>query len=583
MDTAGGGRSGSRGLRAQSETVGLVLVFGLVIAGAATVVVLGAAALSDSEQTLSTQRAEKVLTQLDSKAALVALDNTDVQSVSFATHEGGAYGVEGGTGWMNITITNRATTTKFNDFVNQSLGSITYTNGNDSLAYQGGGVWRSTAGGAVMVSPPEFHFRNGTLTLPILNVTGDRSLGGRASIAHDATTRKFPNASINGQFTNPLDNHRVTVVVRSEYYEAWGQYFEERTDGDVEYDHDKNKAILTLKVPFGDATVNDALAATSGSGRLALAGTGSVYTDNYTSADGDGYAGDVHDSGSVTIAGDIYMTGNAKIDGNADSGGQIDLDSGSVQITGDANYTDAPEPTNSQVTGTVRQISGVQGPSAISTVVHSKVSDFSDPSNNQNGANGAIDTSTQTLKAGDQTISQPGNYYLQELHRTHDTLTLDASGGDIYIGVEDDVELAGGKIHVQGDHQVKVYVKGDAGYDFQLYKDSGNVAEVDVAEHENSTKFWLLGDREFSADIDGDNSNPYRFEGVIYAPGDASSLAIEKARIYGGVVIGDVDVSNGGQIHFDSALTEQRALAPSTKIVKITYLHVTINEILISG
>ena len=62
-----------RTFRGQSELVGLILVFGMVIAGATTVVVFGASAISDSQETLSVQRAEKSLTQLDSKAALVAL------------------------------------------------------------------------------------------------------------------------------------------------------------------------------------------------------------------------------------------------------------------------------------------------------------------------------------------------------------------------------------------------------------------------------------------------------------------------------------------------------------------------------
>ena len=82
----------------------MVLVLGMVLAGATTVVVFGASAFADSQEGLATQRAEKAMTQFDSKAALVALGNTDVQRVSFAQRSGEQYGVTNGTGWMNVSV-----------------------------------------------------------------------------------------------------------------------------------------------------------------------------------------------------------------------------------------------------------------------------------------------------------------------------------------------------------------------------------------------------------------------------------------------------------------------------------------------
>ncbi len=86
-----------------------------------------------------------------------------------------------------------------------------------------------------MVSPPEFHYRDATLTLPLVTVSGSGTIRDRASITHNRTTSHFPNTTRNANFTNPLEDGKVNVTLQSEYYRAWGGYFEERTDGDVTY------------------------------------------------------------------------------------------------------------------------------------------------------------------------------------------------------------------------------------------------------------------------------------------------------------------------------------------------------------
>ncbi|MEF8783349.1 MAG: hypothetical protein V5A54_09660, partial [Haloarculaceae archaeon] len=197
------GRSRGQGSRGQSELIGVILVFGLMIVGAVVVVALGASAVGDSQDRLSEQRAEKAMTQFDSKAALVALGSSDVQQVSFGTDRASNFEVQDGEGWMMITINNQSSGSS-KELVNESLGAITYEVNDNRIAYQGGGVWKKTqnrGNGSVMVSPPEFHFRNGTLTLPIMNVTGDPSLGDRASLTHEETVRTYPT----GSDVNPLD------------------------------------------------------------------------------------------------------------------------------------------------------------------------------------------------------------------------------------------------------------------------------------------------------------------------------------------------------------------------------------------
>ena len=60
------------GERAQSEVLGTVLLLGLTIVVVSSTVALGSVALADSQQTADLQRVEGAMTQLDSKASLVA-------------------------------------------------------------------------------------------------------------------------------------------------------------------------------------------------------------------------------------------------------------------------------------------------------------------------------------------------------------------------------------------------------------------------------------------------------------------------------------------------------------------------------
>jgi len=251
------------GPRGQSSTVGLVLVFGMVVAASAMIVAFGAAAVTDTQHTLSDQRAEKVLTQLDSKAALVALGNAEAQQVSLPRSGSDRYNVTAGAGWMNVSVDEASGGDT--EVFNRSLGSIVYRDGDTVIAYQGGGVWRSSGGDSgVMVSPPEFHYRGRTLTLPHISIEGEGSLSARAVVTHDETIKHFPNASVSG-FSNPVEGDAMNLTIHSEYYRAWGSYFATRTQGAVTYDDAARTAKIRLVPPF-DEDYDNAVATTDPNG-----------------------------------------------------------------------------------------------------------------------------------------------------------------------------------------------------------------------------------------------------------------------------------------------------------------------------
>lgn len=252
-DTLGG----SDGQRGVSNVLSIVLLFAIVVGGIAVVVSVGATALDDTRNGLDTSRAEKALTQFDSRSAMVALGGTSRQGIDLAAGGNTGYHVDADAGWMNVTIRNESADYTQTIVNVTTLGAVVYENGRQSIAYQGGGVWQRTEAGVRMLSPPEFHFRDATLTLPIIDVRGQSTLGSGAVVTKDgASVVKFPDRVADENFTNPLDDGQVNVTVHSEYYRAWGRFFEQRTEGNVTYDHTRETATAELVVPFNESFDN---------------------------------------------------------------------------------------------------------------------------------------------------------------------------------------------------------------------------------------------------------------------------------------------------------------------------------------
>ena len=253
--------------RAVSSNLGLVLLLALTVVGAGAVVGIGGTAFENIQHQTSVDRAEHAMTLLDAKAAVVGLGEGDTQTVRLGRTTSGDYATDADTGWLRITHTNY-TTSETETIYNESLGSVTYRTGGTTVAYQGGGVWRQQNGGTSMVSPPEFHYRGTTLTLPVLRVRSNDAAAGEttATVSRDgALTRIYPTevatdtdgvgapydvANADGsirQYDNPVRNGTVSVTVKSEYYRGWAEYFRTRTTGTVTADDANRTATVVLK------------------------------------------------------------------------------------------------------------------------------------------------------------------------------------------------------------------------------------------------------------------------------------------------------------------------------------------------
>ena len=257
--------------RGQTSTLGVALILGITVLAMTVIVGFGATALNSTEREAQISHAEDAMTQFDSRAGEVALGSSGVQSVDFGRGEG-TYEVRPTQGTISIRHANYdGTDDDGNDvwdgsgdtddelLYSGSLGAVVYSNGQTEIAYQGGGVWRKgPSGDAVMISPPEFHYRAGTLTLPVVRTDGTGSGSGsiRSVVKEDGPlVQQFPNegntyntpsGSPTQKYLNPLANGRVYVTVQSDYYMAWAEFFRSRSDGAITIDHTKQEVELEL-------------------------------------------------------------------------------------------------------------------------------------------------------------------------------------------------------------------------------------------------------------------------------------------------------------------------------------------------
>lgn len=226
--------------RAVSEVLGTVLILGLVIGVSGVLVATGGGLVTDTRTQTGLQHAETQMAGFDTVASDVGYGDADHGRFDFAFATGGMR-VDDDAGWIRITHQNYDGSAD-EVVLNESLGAVVYRTDSGEVAYQNGGVFRYE-GGSTLVSPPELHYREQTLTLPLLQVEG--SGGGTRTVgalvqSEGATARErvFPDA---GQtyddgstpYRNPIAGGTVTMTVHSRYYEAWASYFRTHDVGTV--------------------------------------------------------------------------------------------------------------------------------------------------------------------------------------------------------------------------------------------------------------------------------------------------------------------------------------------------------------
>lgn len=252
--------------RGQSEVIGVVLLLSVTVVGITAVAAGGATVLGDAQTDSRVAQTGNSMSQMSSKANLVALGQSERHSFSLGNVGNGTVSTEE-EGYITVSHNGRYIVKE------RMLGAVTYEEGSTTIAYQGGGVWKKEGDHAMMVSPPQFHYRGNTLTFPIVTLTGTGSASGLVSGQAEKVGEKTHYPGETG--SNPLEKGEVTIKVQSRYCQGWQEFFESRTTGAVIESCDASNANtveIRLKVPnplmLESATTYTNFASTSGSGTI---------------------------------------------------------------------------------------------------------------------------------------------------------------------------------------------------------------------------------------------------------------------------------------------------------------------------
>ncbi|HUV83104.1 MAG TPA: hypothetical protein VMW53_08540 [archaeon] len=236
---------------AQSEVVGYSLLLGVLVIGVGIVILLAAPIIQESKNDAYLKNVEQGFTVLDSKVSMVGLGNSPSQLVQIYTQAGEIVIDDDTYSRISVIFYNWSDPI---EVYNSSMGTVEYTLGQDKIAYEGGGTFRKYPGddNVIMITPPEFHYNGETLTLPIIKINSNQSIGGSGVVnlyfqSDNTPNVLFPNRSENPEFKNPLlIGKQVEVVIKSDYYRAWAKYIEERTDAQVSTYGENKKEVHVL-------------------------------------------------------------------------------------------------------------------------------------------------------------------------------------------------------------------------------------------------------------------------------------------------------------------------------------------------
>ena len=605
--------------RGQSEVLGVVLLLGMTAIVVGSTVAIGSVALSDTQSTAELQKADAAMTQVDSKASLVAHGDSTSRNVRLGT-DGGVSVVDDGEMRIDVEFDDDGP-----DEINVSLRTVVYEHDGTTVAYQGGGVWRSDGAGSEMVSPPEFHYRGETLTLPLVTLSGDGHVGDDLRLsAEGEPDRVFPTEN----HSNPLVGGNVTITVESEYHEAWGRFFEERTDAEVS-EVGENEVAVELPTTADGSAVSESVVGMNTRTAIDLAEVDRLFAEAYDSSDGppDDSAREgirVHATDGV----DGTSTGQIEeivIRGDLLTAGAMTPDEQGVESAGDLNVTG--EVLENEPIPEIQDMSGEIGvrhdtfDEAKPESFDKKIEGFDDDTNVTESTlvkgDALLEGGTATLQANEETYVEIEEDLAVRGANESAELVVDTNQetDELHLSVGD-VDVVGGEhpaeITVEGDGTLYVYSDGDVTFDgtdaaarmtvtddahVRWFHQGGTVevasgdeaaetGELLVADDRDASQLWFVTSSDDVRATGG--GEPAYLNGVVYAAngGDATVTVDGLATVDGALVADDNDLSTANlTLRYDEALGSGDVDDPfeGQRISTINHLHVSIQEVIVES
>lgn len=511
--------------RGQANVIGFALLIALTVVSVTGIVVVGSQGLGSLEDEASGKQVQHAFTQLDSVGAEVALGQSEARTVELGTRDGTVRTTPAGE--LRLTYEDGPT------IHTQTLGEVVYRRGDTVVAYQGGGVWRGTGAESRMVSPPEIHFHDGTLTMPLVVVRP-----GGTDAGDEVVVRRLSQQPNLGPGT--VQNDVVLLSITSDYYMGWAQYFETRVDDvHVSVDHDTRTVTVELgRVEF-DTTFQDAIQAHGGAVEVST--------------------GNAEVNGPVTAEGSITVAQAGSISGEAAA--HQSLSTPAIDDVIEQRIDDAPsdpDVTTQEITAGQTLTSGQYFDSDGFSLGGTTTVDLS-------GGNVTLYVDgDMNVDGGELRVVNAGETRRLRIFTTGD---LTIKGGNVYVaprspGDPDDVTADQLLVYGESDMQVAM-VNGGAYFEGVVYAPRQSDAPgINDAMPTSQTQCELA---------DGSYAD--------------TCLGTGNFVVDGAIIGGPAAVKQSTEVNYDTdladltlTLTADEVLAP-----ELTYLHLSVNEIAIES
>jgi Mg-chelatase subunit ChlD len=284
--------------RGVSELVGVVLLFGIVIAGSAMIFVSGTAVSEDVRAEGRVDAASSTFAEMDrSVQSLAQQRGNEGDTVSLGAVNPNEAEIRD-TGEMTLQIDRKSACT-----ATMELSALEYNDdGGTTIAYEGGAIWERTDAGLVTEKAPELGFRDGSLQLQVVRIDG--------AVEDDDMTVNYDRAESISETEDVRDDlfatqncarpETLTLSVTSDYYQGWARHLEsEFGESNVnvntasqtvtaEVDLDVDYPVVDVPGPGPGEIVS------AGGDQILDLGASTLYSGGATgSADGPEYAGTV--------------------------------------------------------------------------------------------------------------------------------------------------------------------------------------------------------------------------------------------------------------------------------------------------
>ena len=239
----GGTGESSPDERAVSDVVGYVLVFALVTATLAAVFTIGFVGLEERQNAERVENVERAFDVLGDNIR----DIQRYEDPSRATEirlNGGSMSLETHTELV-LEYENASGTFEYQRI---TMSTLTYSNGERTVAYEGGAWFRADGDRGTMRSPPRFVAEDGQTVLPVVRLLdrGERStVRGDETVQVGAETR----GSRTLRYPDPESGNvtEIRLRIESPYADAWRTYFETETGFSAVSTPSNNEVVATVE------------------------------------------------------------------------------------------------------------------------------------------------------------------------------------------------------------------------------------------------------------------------------------------------------------------------------------------------